>query len=357
MADWIDYKSLRAALSFARVLRHYKVQTKVKGDRAMALCPLPGHPAHAGNGNRTASLSVNLTRNIFQCFGCKTSGNVIDFCARMEGFDPGDPKQFRSAAIQIAHAFGLRAGEKPTAAPTAAPAKRTDGQFPRKLSDVTLAAPTLPVVVNAPLDFELKHLDPNHPYLASRGFTPETVARFGLGFCAKGMMKDRIAIPLHDAEGRLIGYAGRIVDDEQVDDGHPKYLLPGSREREGKRYEFHKSEFLYNGSVMTHPMSDLIVVEGFASVWWLWQNGCPDVVALMGSSVSERQAELLCHLIHADGRLWILTDGDEAGDHCAHDLFWKIAPRRSVRRIELKAGEQPTNVSAKEFSSIVPKLP
>jgi hypothetical protein len=60
------------------------------------------------------------------------------------------------------------------------------------------------------------------------------------------MMKDRIATPLHNAQGRLIGYAGRLVDDEAICDNTPKYLFPGSRERDGKQYEFHKSLVVYN---------------------------------------------------------------------------------------------------------------
>src|SRR5437588_650551 len=42
------------------------------------------------------------------------------------------------------------------------------------------------LLVNAPLDFELKRLDQSHPYLTDRGFTRETIGHFGLGYCAKG---------------------------------------------------------------------------------------------------------------------------------------------------------------------------
>ena len=45
-----------------------------------------------------------------------------------------------------------------------------------------------------PLVFDLKGLDAKHPYLLKRGFTPETIERFGLGFCSRGLLKDRVAI-------------------------------------------------------------------------------------------------------------------------------------------------------------------
>jgi DNA primase len=83
-------------------------------------------------------------------------------------------------------------------------------------------------VINAPLDFELKSIDAQHLYLSQRGLTPETIAHFGLGVCSRGLMKDRAVIPLHDVHGQLIGYAGRRIKDDSVDDDSPKYLLPGS---------------------------------------------------------------------------------------------------------------------------------
>ncbi len=92
----------------------------------------------------------------------------------------------------------------------------------------------LPVVVNPPLGFELKDLDAEHPYLLSRGFTPETIEHFGLGFCSRGLLKDRVAIPLHDMAGALVGYAGRVVDDSLITEDNPRYRFPGERERDGK---------------------------------------------------------------------------------------------------------------------------
>jgi DNA primase len=54
---------------------------------------------------------------------------------------------------------------------------------------------------DARLDFELKTLDYAHPYLPRRGFTDETIQKFGLGYCSKGYLVGRIAIPLHDELG------------------------------------------------------------------------------------------------------------------------------------------------------------
>jgi DNA primase len=140
---------------------------------------------------------------------------------------------------------------------------------------------------NAPLDFELKSLDRKHPYLRNRKFTDATIEEFELGFCSKGYLKNRIAIPLQDQQGRLVGYAGRIVDDNLITDEEPRYKFPGQRERETVIHDFRKSEFLYGGYRIKEPLADLIVVEGFTHHWWLWQHDIRNVVCLMGWSMSE----------------------------------------------------------------------
>src|ERR1039458_8950926 len=61
------------------------------------------------------------------------------------------------------------------------------------------AAKPAPVVENGapnkPLKFRLDKLERSHPYLTERGLTLETIIDFGVGYCAKGMMAERIAIP------------------------------------------------------------------------------------------------------------------------------------------------------------------
>ena len=59
------------------------------------------------------------------------------------------------------------------------------------------------------MSFSLKNLDPDHPYLTGRRFTKETIEAFGLGYCTKGPMKGRIAIPIRNDKGELVAYAGR----------------------------------------------------------------------------------------------------------------------------------------------------
>jgi len=333
---WINFKELRERLNVAEILASYNVTLKVKGDQAQGFCPLPGHPTHEGK-KKSPSFSINLKRGIFQCFSCRATGNCIDLVCLLEGMNPKVPGDIRKTALLLDERYPSADAGRAVAKPKPkAPAKEP-------------SAGEQKVIVNAPLDFELQHLDPKHPYLLNRGFTPETIEHFGLGFCSKGLMKDRIAIPLRDAGDNLIGYAGRLVDDAKITEDDPKYRFPGSRERKGVTYEFHKSEFLYNGSSIAGPVHELVVVEGFASTWWLWQHGHAEVVALMGSSCSELQAKLIVDLVRPDGKIWLLPDGDEAAILCAKSVLYQVSLHRFIRWIPLNGGVQPTDLSKEEL--------
>jgi len=333
MADkpgWIDFKELRSRLTFIDVLEHYKVKVTVKGDRATGFCPLP---THQGRRN-SPSFSVELVRGIWQCFGCHAKGNVLDFASRMEGFDPDNPKELRQGALKIRDVFQGGDNRPPSSVPK-------------------LAQPARPVLVNAPIDFELKTLDLDHPYLKERGFTERTIRHFGLGYCNRGMLKGRIAIPLHDREGRLIGYAGRLTKETEISESNPKYLFPGSRERDGMTLEFRKSLLLYDAHRITEPVDHLFVVEGFPAAWWLWQAEYRNVVALMGSHCSEEQAKLIVELTKIDGKVWLIPDGDEPGVRCALSGLEQVAPYRFCRWVRLAEDQQPTDCPADELVELL----
>lgn len=152
-----------------------------------------------------------------------------------------------------------------------------------------------------------------------------------------------------------MGYAGRVVDDAVITEDNPRYRLPGERERDGKIFEFRKTLFLYNGFRFKSQVYDLIVVEGFTGVWWLHQNRLPHVVGLMGVDCSERQAELIVSLVRPDGRVWLMPDGNQKGNHneagkrCAQSLLMQVSPYRFTRWAKLEENIQPTDLSAEQL--------
>jgi DNA primase len=388
--NWVDFRQLRETVDFGALLEAYGVTLNLRGEQQhQGFCPLPNHHGQ----KRSPSFSAHLGKKAFHCFGCGAKGNAIDFVALMEGLNPDDPKEIRKAGLLIQERFlngeptipppeYQRRSEPPPeqrnySPPEAVPSPRSHTPRPQRRNrlpsrpsrqktdssltpsaESALSSSVQPDnrtrVVNAPLDFELKSLDPNHPYLQKRGLTPETIRTFGLGYCSKGLMTGRIAIPLRNPEGYLIGYAGRLVDDSQIGEQNPKYRLPGTRERDGTVYEFSKGAFLFNANRIEAPASDLIVVEGFFSVFHLHQRGWPKTVALMGSSCSPEQAGLILRLTAECGRIWLMPDGDKAGIKCAEGVLTQVAPHRLIRWIKLDEGNDPCDYTRETLVKWLP---
>ena len=331
--SWIDFKELRSRLTLAMLIEHFQLVLKPKGEQLVGYCPIPGH-----TDKRTASFSAHPQKGIFQCFGCGAKGNLLDLTVYLQGGDPKRAHDLRKAAIHLNQTFRLCSPENGNGHPSL-PQERHESR-------------QLPEIVNSPLQFRLKGLNPEHPYLVNRGFARATMDLFGVGFCDRGFFQNRITIPLHDNENELIGYCGRVIDDSTISVDNPKYLFPGKRKMDGKIHVFKKSLFLYNGSRHTEVLQDLIVVEGFSSVWWLTQNGYPDVVALMGSSMSEEQAELICNIVAPTGTVWLMLDGDPAGKRCAAQASAILSNNRTVKDVTCD-GKQPTDYSQEELDSIL----
>ena len=180
---------------------------------------------------------------------------------------------------------------------------------------------------NWPLSFTLHNLDPRHPYLKERGLTDETIETFCIGyFGGKGSMHGRIVIPINDGEGEhILAYAGRWPGDPP--EGEPKYKLPAN---------FHKSFVLYNfHRARDYASEGLIVVEGFFSVFELWQKGRRNVVAVMGNHVSLEQEQLIAATVGPKGRVLIAFDDDEAGRKGSADAAARLVSQVFVRTVAL----------------------
>ena len=156
-------------------------------------------------------------------------------------------------------------------------------------------------------------------------------------YCGDGFLAGRCVIPIRDEKSRLVAYAGRAVNGEQ-----PKYRFPAG---------FRKSQVLFNlDRAIQTGGSEVIVVEGFSDVLKVHQAGHPTVVALMGSSFSQRQSELL--LSHfASVRL--MLDGDAPGRHAAEVIANLLRPKVCVHQVELPNRVQPDQLSSAEINVLV----
>ena len=185
--DWVDFKAVKQAVSMEMVLDRYGINWLRKNrDELRGRCPI-----HKGEGER--SFQVNISKGAFQCFSCKARGNVLDFVAAMEQCS------IRDAALKLNAWFLV--GDSAEIAGTPA-------QVEKQESESIPAGP-----INPALSFELR-VDHAHEYGQSRGLSVETLQFFGAGLCvSKGMFAGRFIIPLHNAAGELVGYAGRSLDD------------------------------------------------------------------------------------------------------------------------------------------------
>lgn len=209
----IDFRALKQRASFHTVLDRYGLPRRGTGRRHFILCPF--------HLEREPSCLIDHLRNRFRCFGCGAGGSVLDFVARLENCTIAE------AAAIVANWCRVEDDNGDGASPREAVTTET-----ARGGTIGVAAGD-PGAVNQPLRYRLR-LDPSHPYLAERGLAPDIIERFGLGFCDRGIMRGRIAIPIHDEAGRLIAYAGRWAAAE-IPPGRPRYLLPRNFRKQRKR--------------------------------------------------------------------------------------------------------------------------
>jgi len=283
----IDFNDLRNRLTFEQVLGHYRLQFEpsVKNpDQLAGTCPLPGH---LGPRN-SKQFSLNRKMKVFQCFSCKASGSILDFIVLMEGKDPLQPALFREVLLRLAPVLAHGAG---------AAQEQTD--HPSGMANAVQEEPEMPTLVNPPLDFALQ-LDSEHQSLAEAlGLDQDTINHFGLGYCSRGRFANRIVAPLHDSRGSLIGYCG--IDPKLA--SPEGYIYPDAdRQRDGVRYQFDPSLFLYNGErfFAQEPLGHLTITRYPADVWQLHQSGNDHCVSTMGQALSYVHIELIKHFIEPD---------------------------------------------------------
>jgi len=311
---FVDFSQLKLLVPIERVLDRYGLTPGMKRLGADLRGPCPVH-----QGSNPTQFSVDPDKNCWRCFTCEAGGTIVDLVAALEGVD------LHEAGVRIMEWFGADATASYSGAGQAIPARPKPAPSP-------------------PLAFRLT-LDPGHPYLTERGLAPETVAAFGLGYCSHGMLAGRIAVPIHDAAGRLVAYAGRWPGEPPPEVA--KYLLPPS---------FAKSLVLFNLHRVLAATADgpLIVVEGFFDCMRLWQAGYPRTVALMGTSLSDAQAARILAMAGPAGRVLLAFDEDDAGRKAREAALARFSRAAYVRVLELGGdGLDPGAIPAAELRSLI----
>ena len=342
MPNWINFAEVRQRVSLEDVLVRFYGLTNLKrdGDKLIGPCPVHG-------GDSPRAFHADLSKNVYHCFTkCQGGGNQLDLVAKKDGIS------IRDAALKL-QAFFLTEGTRPSPpAPASAAPPTTPPAAALRTAPVAppIAAPT-PTKKDAeqsddeggnePLTIKLV-LAGDHPHLVTdRRLLPETVAAFGVGYCARGILRGMIAIPIHDEDGDLVAYAGRRLKPSDIRE-HGKYKLPKGFKKERVLYRFHAAKD-------SAKESGLIVVEGFFAAMKLFEAGLPNVVATMGVEVSAYQAKLLA----TAKDVVVLFDGDEAGQRGAEKLKEQIQGTVPVRIVRLPTGTKPDHLTPKMLRWLV----
>jgi len=324
--EWVNFKEIKEKIRMEDILEYYGLLEGLKRrkEELIGFCPI--HDEKHYNKN---SFCVNISKNIWHCFACGTGGNVLDFVAQMERVD------IKEAGLLIQKWFGIVSEEDRELTKEKRKVEKPR-QKEKKIEPEE--------VVNPPLTFKLKNLDSKHPYLKERGLKKETIKEFGLGYCKRGLMKGRIAIPIHNEKGELVAYAGRYSGDPP--EGEPKYKLP-------PKFKKHLVLFNLNRAKKLAKEKGLILVEGFFDVFNLWQNGFKDVVALMGTSISDEQEKLIVEAIGKNGKLTLMFDPDEAGEKVTKEVLERLIDKVYLKVIRLKIGLEPDSLPKEEINNLL----
>ena len=307
--DFID--TVISRNDIVEVISSY-VPLKKRGQNYLACCPF-----HSEN---TPSFNVRQAKQYYHCFGCGASGNVISFLMEYDHMEFVESIQF------LAQRAGL------TLPQMVSSEQNTSSQHQEQYALLQQASTYYQQQLREHPD-ALRVIQ----YLKNRGLSGEIAKRFQLGFAPPGWdnltkqfskhknklidcglaitkesggcydrFRDRVMFPIRDRRGRVIGFGGRVLNDEK-----PKYL------NSPETAVFHKSNALYGifeALQDSQKIDSFVIVEGYMDVVALAQFGITSAVATLGTATSPEHLRVL--LRYTD-KLIFCFDGDSAGRKAA----------------------------------------
>ena len=299
---------VRQSNDIVDVISQY-VRLKRRGRNYFGLCPF--------HNEKSPSFSVSPEKQIFHCFGCGVGGNVFTFLTKIEGIN------FVEAVQQLA--------------------ERANIQLPTLENNVDSAKEALKAKVYKVNEFTAKYYHENlyrpeskmaQEYIKKRKLSNETLKSFQIGFSGKfdelykelkkqgfedreilesGLVnknergqfidryRNRLMFPICDVRGRVIAFGGRVLDDSK-----PKYI------NSPENVVYSKGRHLYGLNVAKKYDINkrLLIVEGYMDVISLHQRDIHNVVASLGTALTQQQGYLLRNNTE---QIILSYDSDEAG--------------------------------------------
>lgn len=308
---------IRRSVNIVDVVSDY-IPVEQKGRNYFALCPF--HDDH------NPSMSISPDKQIYTCFVCGAHGNVFNFVMDYEHVS------FIDAVKMIGRRVGVNID-----LPTQYKKPKEKG-----LEDLY----NIYDIANKFYQNNLSTKEGNdaREYLSNRDFKEDVIKEFGIGLSLNNKLSsmllkkydkdilirsgicnesggnifdaftERIMFPLWDIDGNVVGFSGRIYKTKDSS----KYV--NSKESD----IFKKGKLIYNyhrAKEEVRKKKFVLVVEGFMDVIALYKVGIKNVVAMMGTAVTNEQANLLKRL---STNIFLCFDGDSAGNmatmSCANEL-------------------------------------
>jgi DNA primase len=287
-------------------------------------CPFGGH-------QQGGSASMNRETTVYFCFGCHASGDAITFVSALEGVPPWRARRW------IRERWGTDFREPQGAlvdeigdilSPPPEEPRRQLGfieQWPESIARVDWLG----------VCARLGEAPQSLRYLIDREFSGFALDSWEVGWCT---VTGRVAIPVHDDEGRLVGFKGRSTDGSE-----PKYVVLGDKEGRDARWGFSTypiGEVVF-GLHRCEP--DVVVCEGELNAIALHDTGVSGA-AIAHARATRRQLELLRKRAHS---ATLFLDDDEAGRSGTHALARQLEPFMPVRVVLPHEGD-PAEMTAQE---------
>jgi DNA primase len=320
-----------------------RVTLKKSGKNYSGLCPF--------HDEKSPSFSVSPDKQFFHCFGCQESGSALTFLMKYERME------FVEAVEALAKDLGL-----------AVPREKSNRNYVEVDQRIFQALEKAERVYKQ----ELRTMPAAVDYLKGRSLTGVTARDFGIGYAPEGwhclseilqeegvsaevMLKagltikndsgrvydrfrHRIMFPIRDVRGRVIGFGGRKLGDEEG----PKYLNSPETPVFAKNQELYG---LYEARKALRNIDRLLVVEGYMDVVALAQRGFPNAVATLGTATGEAHYQ---KLYRYTDEVVCCFDGDKAGRAAAWRALESALPvlneHRQLKFVFLPDGEDPDSL-------------
>jgi DNA primase len=332
-----------------------RVKLKKQGKDYRACCPFH-------NGNNNSSFSVSSDKQFYHCFNCGASGNVLSFIMEYDGIE------FVDAIETLAEQLSIEVPREESGFGKAQQSSYVDRKdLYQLMADIT-------VFYQQQLRSH-KNSQQVINYLKGRGLSGQTVKHFKIGYAPDGWnevrkrfavsadvekqlieagmliskeksgsydrFRDRLMFPIHDRRGRVIGFGGRVLGEDE-----PKYL------NSPETPLFHKGKELYGLYQVKQAHKEIkrvLVVEGYMDVVALGQFDIDYAVASLGTSTT---AEHIQQLFRHTSEVICCFDGDKAGKAAAWRALENALPfiqdGRTLRFMFLADGEDPDSYVQKE---------